>query len=90
MKPHLHLSSQARAGRLGSDDFIQGSALPFESRCLVAAGNRQVAVESKLRVVHNRTMPWDDDRVVRDFGKIGFSGSNILSMLSSVEWSMNG
>ena len=63
-------------GRCGlrGDDFIEGSTLLLEGRYLVASANQQVAVESKLGLVPDRTMPWNNDCVVRDFGQVSFGG----------------
>jgi len=59
---------------LRGNDFIEGSSLLLQSRYFVAGINEQITIESKFRLVSDRTVSWDDDCVIRDFGEIRFGG----------------
>src|SRR5262249_4673731 len=49
---------------LGRDDFIERLALLLEMRHIRPGGNQHVAKLYELRAVADRTMTWDDDRLV--------------------------
>ncbi|MBZ5512407.1 MAG: hypothetical protein LAN70_14725 [Acidobacteriia bacterium] len=68
---HKNRITRAISSGFGSNNLVERSALPFESRHLLADGHEQVAVEGELRLVANLTVSWDDDRLVRDFGLSG-------------------
>ena len=60
----------------GSDNFVERPALLFEGRDLVPHTNQQIAVEGELGLIANGTMPWDDNHLVRDFGKVSLGSAD--------------
>ena len=75
MKPPPHFASVVAVG-LAADNFVERPALLFEGRDLVPHSNQQIAVEGELGLIANGTMPWDDNHLVRDFGKVSLGSAD--------------
>src|SRR5580693_6965729 len=63
-------------GRLGGHNFVDRFALFLEGGHSVAGANQQVAIKGELGFVANRTVPWDDNHIVRDFRQVGFGSAD--------------